>query len=65
MKDPGLFTVPADWQGLTHTRNVLTYIHEGHSVGLMQAAEGKGGALELFAVIVPIEQYRRMTDGSD
>lgn len=72
MNDPRLFTEPASWDAQYQVQDVLAHVHNGSSVGLVMSSRGDsdgvrpspGETLELFAVIVPIEQYRRMTDGS-
>lgn len=62
MKDPGPFTDPTGWRGQEGVQNVLRYVREGNIVGLI-GPPGEATS-EVFAVIVPIEQYRRMTDAT-
>lgn len=60
MKDPGLFSDPAFWLNQETIQNALRYVRRDRQpVGLVER-----GTSEVFAVIVPIEQYRRMTDAS-
>jgi hypothetical protein len=65
MDTPGLFTVTDDWRGIESAQNVLDYVKDKHAVTLLRLVVEPIRGAEPYAVIVPIEQWRKMTDAED